>query len=454
MRGGVLHGDWALGWAFVPICLAAACGDSAPPKAPADDAGRPRQDGGFIDAGDGDHRTDGGPVLPPADDEVILPFNGEATVYPMKTMATLGRLDVAFSIDATASFHEEIANIQGSLGNRIAPALRARVRDTQFAVASFQDFPIDPFGREGDQPFRLFTAMTDDTVTLRNALAHLADSIGDGGDPPEAGAEALYQVATGEGLTSRNVEYIAPYRPADWPSSGPAGGVGYRNGSLRVVVHITDAPTHAAIDYADAVDGVHGPTSAATALLMNRVRLVGIASGTKARAQLETWAEATGAVVPPNADGACETGYKDLTNPPNAGQCPLVYDVAPDGDGLSDALVDGVIGLVDTLAFERVEGAVEDGRLQFVKDIVPNHADAGPSGKEPSFIFDADDDSDADAFGNVYQGAMLFFDVKLRNTTVRETDHEQSFRIRVQIVGDGFVMAERTLRIVVPAEAQ
>ena len=61
--------------------------------------------------------------------------------------------------------------------------------------------------------------------------------IGCGQDWPEAGIEGLYQVATGAGLTG----------PA--PTSVPAnttgvGGVGYRAGTMPVVVTVTDAMMH------------------------------------------------------------------------------------------------------------------------------------------------------------------------------------------------------------------
>ena len=41
--------------------------------------------------------------------------------------------------------------------------------------------------------------------------------------------------------------------------------------------------------------------------------------------------------------------------------------------------------------------------------------------------------------------------LRLRNVLLRDLDYEQAFRITVRIVGDGVVLAEQTLRIVVPA---
>ncbi|MDQ3037757.1 MAG: hypothetical protein M3Y87_35515, partial [Myxococcota bacterium] len=263
-------------WLFAIGAALSGCEERAP-AVPARDAGlRPMlQDGGDSPIDGGYRRPDGGPRLPSADLEVTLPYRGPEVRLPLEVGADLGTLDVFLSIDTTGSFGGEIDALQRDLIDRIVPALASRVPDVALGVGRFEDFPVGPFGSEGDAPFDLVSAVTTDLGRVGSAVASLDDPLGLGGDGPESGAEALWQIATGAGYSHGGVSYVAPYRGDAAPGGGTIGGVGFREGALRVVVHVTDAPSHGPSDYASSFPGTHSLEQAAEALRGIDARVIG-----------------------------------------------------------------------------------------------------------------------------------------------------------------------------------
>jgi hypothetical protein len=439
--------------AGVLLIVGASCADERPPPAPGLDLGpRPPDAGLPTDAEAPPIEPDLGgrgdaSVLPPADLEVVLPFGGPAVEVPLELTADLSRLDVVFSVDTTGSFGGEIDSLQRDLLTVIAPALQARVPDVAFAVVRFEDMPVAPFGGPADRPFTLVRAMTTSTSLLASAVASLDSPLGNGADSDEAGAEALYQIATGDGLSP----YVPVYAPSREPGGASRGGVGFRDGSLRAVVHVTDAPAHDPADYGSAVRGAHSLADAVAALRANDVSVIGVASGDPARPQLETVALGTGAAVVPGAGGTCPTGLAGASRPPVGGSCPLVFDIANDGTGLSTALVDAVVSLVDAVAYDEVWGEAVGDSLHFVRTVeardavppsgtpVPGRADLRPAG-----------DGVLDTFTDVRAGTRVSVAAVLRNDTLRETDYDQVFRLALELRGDSLVLARLTVRVLVP----
>lgn len=421
------------------------CGDAAPPGT------RP---GAGNDAGASDAASDGEgargeePVLPPADDTVILPFGGPAVRYEFEVAADLGRLDVVFSVDTTGSFAGEIDNLQAEVTSRVIPGVRTRVPDSAFAVVRFSDFPVAPFGSIGDSTFQLLTPVVGNSATILAAVGRLDMPLDSGGDVPEAGAEALYQIATGEGYAFEGRTFIDAYGGI---GVNAAPGVGFRSGALRVVVHATDAPSHEGPEYADKLPGLHSTAEALDALDEARIRVIGIASADQPRPWLEQAAQATGATAPPNEDGRCETGIGAATNAPVDGLCPLVFDVSPTGLGLSGTVVDAIVAAVNGVAFDRVSAASPDDRFAFVQRIVPVRAESTGAAL-PELLDEEPPSGEPEAFGAVRQGTTLVFGADLKNDSVRPMATDESFRIRIEVVGDGTLLAARTLRITVPGE--
>lgn len=440
------------------VALVGACGTDRAPPAGTLDGGR-RFDAGPVDAGQDEAGRDGAtgrpvrPTLPPADIEVVLPYLAPEVVLPLSVnVSDVASLDVHFSIDTTGSFNDEIDALQAGLDERIVPELAARVADVAFGVSRFEDFPESPFGGAGDWPFRLVTPVTTDLDRVRAAVASLDMPIGNGGDQPEAGAEALWQIATGEGYTFGARTYIEPYSGAGVPGAATAGGVGFRAGSLRIVVHVTDATTHVPADYSISFPSTHDLGESALALDEIGAHVIGIASGAAPRAELESLAVATGAVAPP-IGGRCPTGVGGASNPPVGGRCPLVFDIDPDGTGLSGAIVDAIVDFLEAIAYREVYGTALDDRLGFVRAIEAVSATTPSGTPMPSREDRRPPDGIDDTFLDVRAGAELEFAVRLRNETITPADYDQVFRIAIELRGDELVLLRRTIRITVPRGA-
>jgi len=432
------------------------CGGDRPPAAPSPDSS-PFRDGRVSEAGpdgsalDARGRGDAGPRLPSADIEVVLPYGAPPETRTLTVEAGLASLDVHLSVDTTGSFGEEIDAMQADLRDRIASVLRERVPDVAFGVSRFEDFPRQPFGGPDDHPFELLSPITQDADRVGSAVASLDAPLGNGGDAPESGLEALYQIATGEGLRVGSLTWIPRYSGRAAPGGGTLGGVGFREGALRVVVHITDAPPHEPADYAAEIGPTHSLVEAAAALSEVEARVIGIASSDVARPHLERLAIATRAVVAPSADGSCPTGVAGSTRDAVDGSCPLVFDVERDGTGLSNAITDAIVELVTAVRFDEVHGVAVDDPLGFLRAIEARDA-VTPPGVTPPTTDDLHPSGDGvlDTFLSVGPGTRMTFRLSFENVVIRQSDYDQVFRLSVEIVGDGLVLTRRTIRVIVP----
>lgn len=428
---------------LVAGALLAACSGRAPPV-PGRDAAAGRDDAGPViglDAGTTTPmgRPDGGPRLPPVDREIVLPYFGDPVEQDLEVEGGVGTLDVFFSIDTTGSFGGEIDELQSTLRSFILPELRDRVASVRLGVGRFEDFPANPWGGAEDLPFRLLTPITDSDARVASAVASLDQPLGNGGDIEESSAEALWQIATGEGYG----DLVPPY------DGDGLGGVGFREDALRAVVHVTDAPTHEPADYGDAFEGTHSVDEATDALRDLGVRVLGIASGAGARRHLETVALGTGAVIEP-VDGACPTGIDGGDVAPRGEACPLVFDVNPDGTGVGATVVDAIVGLLSTVQYEEVWAETDDG-IGFVRTIEAVEAEAAPE-VEPPGVADRRPAGDGidDTFTDVGPGTRLAFRAILRNETIPPADYDQIFNLELRVVGDGVTLLSRTIRVIVP----
>lgn len=431
--------------AALAVC-GAACGDGSAGRIPPGTTRDSGPEDGSLDAR-GPRGED--PLLPRADDELALPFGGPAVQYEFSVEADLARLDVVLAVDTTGSFAGEIDNLQAALSDKVIPRVKERIDDAAFAVVRFADFPVDPFGAPNDRAYELLTPMTTNAAAVAEAVARLDMPLQAGGDAPEAGAEALYQIATGEGLEADGVAdgaaAIAPYAGAGAP------GVGFRGGAYRVALLCTDAPSHEPSDYAGAIPGTHSTAEATLALVAARVRTLGIVSSIAPRSWLEDIAIRTGATGAPNADGRCETAVPPGTRAPVDGVCPFVFDVLGSGAGVSNTVVDAILESVNAVAFDRVEGRVADNRLGFVEAVRPLRAEV-IDGPPPALIDEEAPLGVPEAFGEVRQRVKLFFAADLLNTSIRPMATDESFRLRFEVWGDGVLLASRSLRVVVPGE--
>jgi hypothetical protein len=215
----------------------------------------------------------------------VLPPNGPVQNAPLSFSDTqIDRADLAINVDTTGSMGGEIANLRASLSSSIIPQVDQAIPDAAFAVSSFEDYPILPYGQPtaSDRPFRLHTRVTTNAASAQTAVNAL--TIRNGFDYPESGLESLYQVSTGMG-TSWTGGSVAAFNPnagrVPGVADGDIGGVGFRDDSLPVVVHITDAVSHTTYDYSQSASTINAATvpQVRQALANVGARVVTITSG-------------------------------------------------------------------------------------------------------------------------------------------------------------------------------
>lgn len=225
-----------------------------------------------------------------------LPYGGSSKNDDLLFSPSIKKLDLVFNVDTTGSMEVAINNIKTNIGNIIL-RVKNMVEDSGFALTNFDDFPIgdcrlpgeklitdnngNPIGlytvysecgvaSYGDLPFRLLGAVSTDDNTVTNYTRNPLFTIRHGADGPESGAESLYQIATGAGVswnggTVSNQWYAVDYnavqkKTVSWKAGSVAprnnapgtwGGVDFRHNSLPVVIHTTDVYSH------DKADGIY-----------------------------------------------------------------------------------------------------------------------------------------------------------------------------------------------------
>ncbi|MCC6878029.1 MAG: hypothetical protein IT378_27200 [Sandaracinaceae bacterium] len=401
-----------LGLIALVASLASACGSKTGLEVP--DAGP--------DAG-----SDAGPDAGP--DAAIpcyeIPFDGGVVEVPLDIAAELGRADVLFLVDVTASMQDEIDQIAAGLRDRIAPGITAAVPDSFLGVASLGDFPEGMCGDAGDRPFQLLLPMTNDLNAVQAAVGAL--TIGNGLDRPEAQVEALYQVATGMGL--------GVYVP---PSFGcPRGGVGYpcfRLDALPIVVLFTDAPFHngpSGNPYRCTVfPPPHTYSEMLEALSRLDIRVIGMYSGDgEGLNDINRVAVDTGAVD----DGS-----------------PLVFNIGERGERLSTSVVDAITTLADTIEFDvdtfLVDPDPDDGvdPRDFVERVEAVRAE--PMDRVRRI------DREAGIFYGVQAGTRVFYRLLLRGGAVVPGTEPRRFRLEIVFRGDGRTrLGSRIVEFVIPS---
>jgi len=393
-----------------------------------------------------------------------LPEGGPEEREPLEFSSNIRQADIAINMDTTGSMGGEISTLRSSLSGSIVPGIRSTIPNSAFAVTRFDDFPCNGHGGGSDIPFALLQRVTTNVSAAQTAVGRLVAS--GGADYYESGYESMYQIATGEGVRTCGAN-IPAFNPAAGRVAGVAdgeiGGVGFREGSFPVIIHITDAPSHDAGAYGG---GAHSRAQAVARLQGIQARLIGVASGSDPRGQLEGVARDTGATVRPCAwDGArpggcgagqcCTAASGRGRGTDGSGMCPLVFDISGSGGGLNTAVVTAVNALANTTTFtittnlrrDEDEFAVSGiDTTCFITSITPVRAEAsGSCSTTPRIV--------GDRFEDVTPGTALFFDVVAQNDVcVEATDEPQAFNAFIDVIGDDLtVLDTQTVTIIVPA---
>jgi hypothetical protein len=412
---------------------------------------------------------------PDQDVLLVLPYAaaGEIT-QPAVVSPQLGALDLLMLMDVTGSMGGSLANLRDGFTQQVVPAVRNSIPDSQFGVAAFAEFPVAPYssGAGGgcpgasadfDQPFELQHAITSDTSAAASALAGLlngASPIGCGGDVAEALFEGLYQSATGNGLNG----------PA--PTNVPAnhsgvGGAAFRANALHAIVSVTDIASHdvggddchdngtktdVSINYAGTVAAVaHSRAQTKTALQAICARALGVSvanqtgySTCNAKNDLVDMAQATGARVRPSvwgdsvrpagcATGQCCTGINASGAATDTdGWCPLVFAAGSNGTGVSTAIAQGVVALLEepltaTLVASGGSVSMAQTPLPDSKTIASFVTSVAAKSYELADVSQPAPTNDGTSFIGVYPGTSLRFDITGSNDFMAQTANPELF---------------------------
>ncbi len=416
----------------------------------------------------------------------VLPYDGPEQSATLRFVPRVQKADVFFNIDTTGSMGGVIDSLKSGLGS-IITSTRARLSDSAFGVAGFEDFPQSPYGSPNDEPFHLYTGITTDETIAQSGANALA--LGGGGDGPEAGYEALFQAAVGTGVSGAGGNF-GPFAVSD-----RIGGAQFRLGALPIIVQATDAESHDSVgttanpayptsynahDRALALDSLQG--------IGARVITIQNGSSATAAASLREISEVTRAVVPPCSFKTSATEWRcgtdqcclpDATAPTTGtgGEpaCVLRYQIQNNGTGLSDVTTDGIDAIIKYTKFDVLAQGRDDGDgstpdtgafLTRVEANTPDDTFKPPL--EPEFscnpvpvpaAFNGESyDNGFSGFAvgsssSSREGARLFFTVHAQNGSVKETAEPQVFTAFIDIVDvqTGAVLDTQDVLVIVPA---
>lgn len=420
----------------------------------------------------------------------VLPHDAPAQAQALAFDTGLDRLDVVVNVEATGSMGGPIADLQATLGTTVIPGAQAAVADAWLGISAFMDFPIAPFGIAScDQPFVLLQPVTSSSAAAQAAALGLTDGpfggpIGCGGDPAASHVEALWQLATGEGLAGPAPTLVAP-------SDVGLGGAGFRAGALPVIVSITNAPTHdpggpachGGLGYDTdpavlAVAATRSATEAALAAICGRVVTMAVSDFDPSCGPLAdgvALAEATGATVypaawdllaggrPPGcAADQCCTGLDHAgVAPADDGRCPLALRIPFGGGGLGSRVAEAVALVADhapftvTAAVAGTTASIDGTPLPpgidtagFIASVTPLWHGPVPTADVPDPVLTAV------AFEGVVPNTPVAFEVVARNELVPATRAPQLFSATISVRADGCSeLDDQQVLVLVPALA-
>jgi len=396
--------------------------------------------------------------------------------------------DVMFSLDTTASMQVVIDNARASLA-QIVRDLGTEIPNIAFGVGGFDDFPdCGNSGVPGDVPWYLAHRVM--TVATPQGIASVEAALGtmraeNGGDEPESAYQALHEIAIGRGIVGGGAS-VPPFNPANAPpvagvageAVGTIGGVGFRSGSLPIVVMATDTQNHncepwpinnymcgvAAATCDQAIQDLVGIGARVIALMR------GIPTGlppdliSLAEAELEALHQEmkyvvtpTGGVVLPSAwsiggmarpagcaPDQCCTLEGGAGRPPEPdGTCPLVFRMGSDWMGLGDSVATAIKVLAKGGSFD-IGANIEDDPSDAVDAVAEfvDYVETSSSSMAPCTGGHATEDSNGDGhhdrFVNLTTGESVCFDlIPKTNVTVPATSDEQRFKAYLDIQGSG-----------------
>jgi hypothetical protein len=417
-----------------------------------------------------------------------LPYKGLPRSQDLVFKPKIAKADVAFLSDTTGSMGGVLTNLKTQLSS-IATKLSAKIPDTAFGVGDHKDFPISPYGSSGDWPFKLRQRVT---TSLTDAQAGVnAMSATGGNDGPEAHIEGLYQIATGAGFTGNGgAIWTAKFDPTvgfdATKGHGSIGGAGFRKDAAPFIVMSTDidehlppgdtvpaggTPAYSAASFTG--DKPHSVASTLKALTDIGAKVLGVATSSTARPQLEYWSMQTGAYIAADAAGMCKTGLggsliAGVTDPKDATKkvCPLVYTASSSGTGVDTSIVDAISSFTTFVSFKTVWVEARDNATTatldetkfYVRAVPVSYGTPLPAGcpgaPAISDLLPAPGgDGTFDSFSNVCPSTVVTFTLVMKNDVVPAICEDQVYSMKVVVIGDSTTEADsRIVTVRVPGD--
>lgn len=366
--------------------------------------------------------------LPPGDFFVILPY--QAKTHELRLLdfdSKLKKADVYFLVDTSTTMNGEISNIKSSLKSVIVPGVAAEIPDVQMGVGHFEDVPVAPYGTASFHAYANKQDITSDITKVQAGVDALGTCcVPDGSTWPESQTIALHATVSGAGLGTF-------FPPAASCAAGHFGTPCFRPQALPIIVLITDALFHNGPGGSNSYSGVQPapPTYAQMLAELKKTgaKVVGVYSG-------GSWDRADIAAV------VKDSGAVDLSGNP------LVFDIADDGSGLGQTVVQAVKMLSSAVARDVDTTWVEDPMVndgvdaaQFIKAIKPKAAT--PAGGITGM--------DATTFRGVVPGTTLTFEVDFHNDSVKPATTDKAYQARIDVRGDKTALLDsRRVIVIVP----
>jgi hypothetical protein len=418
--------------------------------------------------------TDPSCGIPPDDYFLVLPYMGEPQERELEFGTTIRVADVFFLTDTTGSMGGTLENVKRTVatpGTGLIDRISEVIPDIWMGGGQHDDAPVSPYGSlsTGDVLFAVAIGSTDVSTDPGRMMVQTAFNgipLHFGGDGPESGTPALYEIVTGMGgmWTGAGAMFTVPNYAGDCLDTG-WGAPCFRTAALPIVVHFTDICQHNGPPGEDAsCDPYVGiapelPTWEEAVAEMNRVgaKFIGVnATGASCAA-----------VVGPMGFSPCyflkrtaeETGSVDLDG------SPLVYDL-PNSASMT-VFADTVVGAVETLA-TRVPLDVTTALRDDATDPFSVDATRFVKRRRPACTGEPGDDAcwteppgvthdqavaaiDTSTFFGIIPGTRVLFDITFQNDFEMGGEEIRIFIAYIDVTGGGSaVLDTREVYIVVP----